>query len=166
MRKRDKVGIPLGLCGWHMSAEGEQVQVKTILVAVDGSEHSDKAVRYACAIGPLLGAEVILLHVVPMLVSATPYHDVTSDQPFLELQHVGEEILSKAKNLAMSCSCPVTDLIDHGDPARRILDITAERNVDLIIIGSRGISGLKRLFVGSISDKVASQAPCPVMIVR
>ena len=46
----------------------EGVEIKKILVAVDGSEHSDKAVKYACAIGPPLGAEVILLHVVPMLV--------------------------------------------------------------------------------------------------
>ncbi len=149
-----------------MSSGGELVQVKRILIAVDGSEHSYKAVRYGCAIGPPLDAEVIILHVVPMLVSATPYHDVSSDQPFLALQKVGEDILARAKKVSESCSCPVVDLIDHGDPARRIIDIAEERSIDLIIIGSRGISGLKRLLVGSTSDKVANQASCPVMIVR
>ncbi len=147
-----------------MSDETKPVQVKTILVAVDGSEHSEKAVRYACAMGPPLEAEVILLHVVPMLVSATPYHDTVSDQPFLALQKVGEDILAKAKEIADNC--PVTDMIDHGDPAQRIMEIAEEKNVDLIVMGSRGVSGIKRLFVGSISDKVANQAPCPVMIVR
>ena len=73
-----------------MNDTDERVEVKSILVAVDGSEHSLKAVRYACAIGSPLGAEVVLLHVVPMLVSATPYHDTVSDQPFLSLQKVGE----------------------------------------------------------------------------
>ncbi|MFW9800769.1 MAG: universal stress protein [Candidatus Thorarchaeota archaeon] len=149
-----------------MSEPPEPVNIKSLLVAVDGSEFSDKAVRYACAMGPSLGAEVMLLHVVPMLVSATPYHDTVSDQPFLALQKVGEDILAKAKRIAVSLNCEVTELISHGDPANKIVDIACEREVDLIIMGSRGVSGIKRLFVGSISDKVMNQAPCPVMIVR
>jgi len=149
-----------------MSDSNEPVNIKSLLVAVDGSEFSDKAVRYACAMGPSLGAEVVLLHVVPMLVSATPYHDTVSDQPFLALQKVGEDILAKAKQIAVALKCEVTELISHGDPANKIVDIATERNSDLIIMGSRGVSGIKRLFVGSISDKVMNQAPCPVMIVR
>lgn len=151
--------------GYYMSEnEDKCAQIKTILVAVDGSEFSEKAVRYACALGPPLNAELILLHVVPMLVSATPYHDTVSDQPFLALQKVGEDILAKAKRIAEPV--PVIDLIDHGDPAARIIEIAEEKSVDLIIMGSRGLSGIRRLFTGSISDKVANQASCPVMIVR
>jgi len=149
-----------------MSETDEPITIKSVLVAVDGSEHSNKAVRYACAIGPPLGAEVVLLHVVPMVVSATPYHDTVSDQPFLSLQKVGEDILERAKRLANQCGCEVIDMISHGDPAARIIDIAAERGVSLIIIGSRGVSGIKRLFTGSISDKVSKSASCPVMIVR
>ena len=149
-----------------MSEASDAIQVKAILVAVDGSEYSDKAVRYACAIGPPLGAEVVLLHVVPMLVSATPYGDTISDQPFLHLQSVGEDILRKAKQLAASLNCEVTDLISHGDPSSKIIDIACERNIDVIVMGSRGVSGIRRFFVGSISDKVVSHAPCPVLIVR
>ncbi|MHA1962072.1 MAG: universal stress protein [Candidatus Thorarchaeota archaeon] len=149
-----------------MNTDVEPVDFKAILVAVDGSEFSDNAVRHACVLGPALNAEVILLYVVPMLVSATPYGDVTSDQPFLALQKVGEDIMSRAKGMADKLGCPVVELIDHGDPARRIIDIADERNVDLIIIGSLGVSGFKRLFTGSTSDKVAKNAHCPVMIVR
>lgn len=149
-----------------MNPEGERIEIKTILVAVDGSKNADKAVRYASAIGPPLGAEVILLYIVPMLVSATPYQDIQSDQPFMELQKVGEEILERSKNLAESLGCKVVPLLDHGDPARKIIDIADERDVDIIIMGSRGISGFRRLLVGSISDKVMQQASCPVMIVR
>ncbi len=149
-----------------MSETPEPVAVKTILVAVDGSEYSNKAVKYACAIGTPSGAEIVLLYVVSMLVSATPYHDTVSDQPFLALQKVGEDILSRAKELAISIGCNVTDLITHGDPATRIIDVAEERHVDLIIMGSRGVSGIKRLFVGSVSDKVVNQALCPVMLVR
>lgn len=149
-----------------MNDVDERVDIKSILVAVDGSEHSLKAVRYACAMGPPLGAEVVLLHVVPMLVSATPYHDTVSDQPFLALQKVGEDILARAKALANDCNCHALDMISHGDPAAKIIDIASERGIDLIILGSRGISGIRQLFVGSISNKVARTAHCPVMIVR
>jgi nucleotide-binding universal stress UspA family protein len=149
-----------------MNDADERVEIKSILVAVDGSEHSLKAVRYACAMGPPLGADVVLLHVVPMLVSATPYHDTVSDQPFLALQKVGEDILARAKALANDCNCQAVDMISHGDPAAKIIDIASERGIDLIILGSRGISGIRQLFVGSISNKVARTAHCPVMIVR
>ena len=149
-----------------MSETDERLTIKSILVAVDGSAHSEKAIEYACAMGPPLGAEVVLLHVVPMVVSATPYHDTVSDQPFLSLQKVGEDILEKAKRHANRCGCEVIDMISHGDPAARIIDIATERKADVIIIGSRGVSGLKRLFTGSISDKVSKHAACPVMIVR
>ncbi len=149
-----------------MSESNEPITIKSILVAVDGSAHSEKAVRYACAMGPPLGAEVVLLHVVPMVVSATPYHDTVSDQPFISLQNLGEDILERAKRLANSCGCEVIDMISHGDPAAQIIDIASERGISLIIIGSRGVSGIKRLFTGSISDKVSKSASCPVMIVR
>jgi nucleotide-binding universal stress UspA family protein len=149
-----------------MSESNEPITIKSILVAVDGSAHSEKAVRYACAMGPALGAEVIILHVVPMVVSATPYHDTVSDQPFISLQNLGEDILARATKLANSLGSEVTDLMSHGDPAAQIIDIASERNISMIIIGSRGVSGLKRLFTGSISDKVSKSASCPVMIVR
>ncbi|MFO7835778.1 MAG: universal stress protein [Candidatus Thorarchaeota archaeon] len=149
-----------------MSEEVKPVDIETIVVAVDGSEHSDKAVQYACSIGPSMDAEVILLHVVPMLVSATPYQDTVSDQPFLALEKVGEDILTKAKTLASNLGCEVTDLLDHGDPASRIIEIADEKDADIIIMGSRGLSGIKRFFVGSISDKVTNHAKCPVMLVR
>ena len=145
-----------------MGALSEEAQIKTILVPVDGSNYSEMAVRYACAISGPLSAKVILLHVVPMTVS----DEHVTDQPFMALQKVGEDILNRAKRLASSLNCEFQDAIDHGDPADRIIDIAGEWSVDLIILGSRGMSGLKRLFVGSISDKVANRAPCPVMIVR
>ncbi len=148
------------------SKDAGGVRLKTILVAVDGSEYSYKAVHYACLIGPAVRAEILLLHVVPMLPSATPYHDTVSDQPFLALQQVGEDILARAKALASSDGCQVIDLLSHGDPASRIIEVAEEKKVDLIIVGSRGVSGIRRLFVGTTSDKVAKSAPCPVLIVR
>jgi nucleotide-binding universal stress UspA family protein len=149
-----------------MSEDDKAIEIKTILVAMDGSDLSEKALRLACSLGTSLNAELVVLHVVPMLVSATPYHDTVSDRPFLSLQKVGEDIIARAKQTALESNCKVTDLITQGDPASRIIDIASEREIDLIVIGSRGIGGIKRLFVGSISNKVANQAPCPVLIVR
>ena len=149
-----------------MANSEKPVAIKTILVAVDGSEYSEKAVKYACTIALPLEAEVYLLYVVPMLVNATPYQDTVSDQPFLALQKVGEDILARAKKMAEEQGCTAIDLISYGEAASRIIEIAEEKNVDVIVMGSRGMSGLKRLFVGSTSDKVTRQARCPVLIVR
>ncbi len=149
-----------------MTATVSKVQIRTLLVAVDGSEYSEKALKYACAIAAPIGAELYVMYVVPMLMNATPYHDTISDQPFLALQKVGEDILARSKRLALELGCRVTDLISYGDPPARIIEVAEEKGVDLIVMGSRGISGLKRLFVGSTSDKVTRMAPCPVLIVR
>ncbi len=143
-----------------------RVQIKTVLVAVDGSEYSEKALKYACAIAAPIGAEVYIVYVVPMLVNATPYHDTVSDQPFLALQKVGEDILARSKRLALELGCKAIDLISYGEPAARIIEVAEEKHVDIIVMGSRGISGIKRLFVGSTSDKVTRMASCPVLIVR
>lgn len=149
-----------------MTSSEKPVAIKTILVAVDGSEYSEKAVKYACMIALPLEAEVYLLYVVPMLVNATPYQDTVSDQPFLALQKVGEDILARAKKLAEEHGCLAIDLISYGEAASRIIEIAEDKNADVIVMGSRGMSGLKRLFVGSTSDKVTRQARCPVLIVR
>jgi nucleotide-binding universal stress UspA family protein len=149
-----------------MSETGKHAEIKSILVAVDGSEYSEKAVRYACAIAAPLKAELLILYVVPMLVNATPYQDTVSDQPFLALQKVGEDILARTKKLAGDLGCSATDLISYGEPASRIIEVAQDKEIDIIVLGSRGVSGLKRLFVGSTSDKVIRQANCPVMVVR
>ncbi|NWF95558.1 MAG: universal stress protein [Candidatus Thorarchaeota archaeon] len=165
-RKREIVSSHPGIRNAIVSESQSRVQIKRILAAVDGSEYSDKAVKYACAIAGPLSAEVYLLYVVAMLVNATPYGDAVTDQPFLALQKVGEDVLARAKRVARDNGCEAVDLISYGDAAAQIIEVAQAKSVDLIVMGTRGIGGIKRLFVGSTSDRVIRQASCPVMVVR
>ena len=56
--------------------------------------------------------------------------------------------------------------VRSGDPAKEIVDLAVMTEADLIIIGSRGLSGIKKWVLGSVSEKVAQQSPCPVLIVK
>ena len=60
----------------------------------------------------------------------------------------------------------VTTKMVEGRPADRIIDITNKANIDFIVIGSRGLGGVKQIVLGSVSDRVADEAPCPVLIVK
>ncbi|MEM4735197.1 MAG: universal stress protein [Candidatus Thorarchaeota archaeon] len=149
-----------------MTESEKPVRIKSILVPVDGSTYSERALKYACLMAGPLQAEVIVLHVVPMLVSAATTHDTSAPHPYLTLQKVGEDIIARAKLLADRLGCRITEMMLHGEPASQIIAVAQEKNVDLIIMGSRGMGTIKRILVGSNSDRVIRQASCPVMVVR
>jgi nucleotide-binding universal stress UspA family protein len=60
----------------------------------------------------------------------------------------------------------VTTRLSEGHPADKIIELAEAEHCDLIVMGSRGLGGLKEMFLGSVSDKVADHASCPVLIVR
>ena len=123
---------------------------KKILVPLDGSRFSEEALRHALDIAKKSGSEIILTHVV--------------ERPALE--SVGKKILEQGnqKVAAQGVKCEVKIL--HGNPAERIIKLSAEDKCDLIVIGSRGLTGIKRFFIGSVSGRVSRYAECPVLIVK
>jgi nucleotide-binding universal stress UspA family protein len=68
----------------------------------------------------------------------------------------------RAKNLAFDIS---TKLVE-GRPADKIVETAKNGNFDLVVVGSRGLGGIKEFFLGSVSDRVADEAPCPVLIIK
>ncbi|MEM3574360.1 MAG: universal stress protein [Candidatus Bathyarchaeia archaeon] len=133
-----------------------------ILVPIDGSPHADKAVKYAVDLSKKYGSRLILLHVIPVRVYA--FAEVGA--VFSEDVEEGEEILRRGMELARSLGAEVDQRLRKGIPAEEILRAAEEEKVDLIAIGSRGLSGVKAFLLGSVSDKVSHHAKCPVLIVR
>lgn len=83
------------------------------------------------------------------------------------LVNIGQHLLDEAKLDAGEKGVrEVTTLVADGDPADRILRCIEERNIDCVVMGSRGLSDLKGLFLGSVSHKVTNQAPCTVIAVK
>ena len=141
-----------------------------IMVAIDGSEHSLKAAQYALDIAKSFSAP---LYAVTVTYVSESYHlkqeDVLNQSREMRdsmedaktwLEKFNQE--SKEDNVQLK-----TELINSHRPVDYIiLEYAEENNIDLIVIGTRGRSGFKKLLLGSIASSVVTYAHCPVMVVK
>ena len=136
--------------------------ISRILVPVDGSAHSDKALDYAIFLAKSCGASLGVVHV------SNPPPIPTSDSERGSYFKMGETdanaILAKAEDSAKTVGLKIEKISELGHPPTRILEVAS--GYDLIIMGSRGMSGIKAALLGSVSHTVSQQAKCPVLIVH
>ena len=135
-----------------------------VLVATDGSEHSLKALKRAMELAEKEGADITLL-------SVAYYSREDLDEIPLNIQEKLEaqatDVLKKAKALFDEKGIKVEAILEAGYvPANNIISKAEAGNFDLILMGSTGHSGLKRLVIGSTAAKVVANAPCSVAIIR
>jgi universal stress protein A len=141
------------------------IKLRKILVPVDFSECSQKALQYALRFAGAFKAEVVLLHVLePYL----PYPEMSAlDAATLqaESREYGEKALRESQqSIAEEVACKT--LLRLGQPHREIVEAAGELAVDLIIISTHGYSGLSRVMLGSTTERVVRSASCPVLGVR
>ncbi len=137
---------------------------KNILLAFDGSDHAIKAARLAKELVELNQAELWLVVAYDPLPAylGEPYMDISMDERLKYAREVLEAGVKELGNLPR----PLRTEIIEGPPAEAILKVAAARQVDLIVMGTRGLGQLVGLLVGSQSQKVVSHAECPVLLVR
>ncbi|MDD4237429.1 MAG: universal stress protein [Desulfotomaculaceae bacterium] len=134
---------------------------KKILIPIDGSEKASLAARQAAELAFILGSEVTLFHVVPVL----PVDRVRSIV-HEESRSQGKELLEQSRKELAEFNISIdTDMVP-GHPADAICLKARVDKYDLIIMGSRGLSGVKGYLMGSVSSAVTRYAPCPVLVVR
>ena len=135
-----------------------------VLVATDGSEHSMKAVQKALEMAQKEGAQVTLMSVAYF--SKDDFDDMPPNiQDKLEAQAAAA--LKKAKSVFEAQKILVEAVLEAGVvPANNILKRAQEGQYDLLLIGSAGLTGIKRALMGSTAAKVVAQAPCSVMVIR
>jgi nucleotide-binding universal stress UspA family protein len=140
-----------------------------ILVGLDGSEYSLKALDIAIDLAKKYQSELILVHVVMRQIYAInpPEAGVLAGTAIVrELEEDGKAILAKGEAAVKAQGIPVETRLKQGVPAEELLRAVADENVDLIVLGSRGLSQVRAFFLGSVSDKVSHHAKCPALIVR
>lgn len=146
-----------------------------ILLATDGSESSRKAIDYAAELAAHVNAKLLVLHVQrrhgrdrvpPELAELERIEHIRMTEAEV-LQGVAETVAAHAEQAAIDKGVAKTErIVAEGDPAREIVATAAARDVDTIVIGSRGLGDLQGLLLGSVSHKVAQAAPCTCIIVR
>lgn len=141
-----------------------------ILLAIDGSLHSQKAIEESIRLASLLKAKVTVLSVAentPIYHYGTELGSVPIQQEMVEERlKASQEILTKCKESFAEQDLEIDSLSKEGPPAETICKVAEEEGYDLIMIGSRGLGGLRQLFLGSVSNKVVNQSKISVLVVK
>lgn len=153
-----------------------------LLVVNDGSEHGWNAVKYLCSFPLPPNTRISILHVIPPLypedyataawgmgnipvLPPTPVRSAVAGQKSEE-ERWGEGILEKTLATLKDCGYPADAFLRRGDAATEILQFAKEKQVDLIVAGSRGLSQVNAWLLGSVSRKLIHYAKCSVLVVR
>lgn len=135
---------------------------KHIMVAVDGSDNSLRAVSEAAELVKLIdNAKVDVLSVIAI--------DVYSDMVYDPIEAHGEaqrELLEPALKIFREAGVEPEIVLLHGRPADEIIRCVEEGGADLLVIGSRGLNALQEFAIGSVSHKVIKHAKCPTLVVK
>lgn len=147
--------------------------IKRILVATDGSDPAAKAVAMAGDLAAALGAKVFLLYAVPSVAHGSipaGYEDLADLEHMSVgdvLQAIGEEILTRAEGLLQAAGVKSVDrLLPSDEAAEAILAAAATYDIDMIVLGSRGLGNIEGVLLGSVSHKVSQDAPCSCLTVK
>ncbi len=145
---------------------------KKILAGLDGSKHGIDAARAAVVLARNFDAELHLLTVTrPYKVSPKLRQYLEAENLLGEPKYVMDDmtntIVSEAKNLATKAGLKnVKAMVREGKPARTLLEYAKGNDIDLIVVGSRGVGELDAALLGSVSQKIGMLSECTVMIVR
>lgn len=150
--QRDVLVVPMhGVVGW-----------KNILIATDGSKYSRSAVDKAIDFAKAYGGRILVLSVVD--VPTELYAE--APQAVESMIKKAKEYITDVKRQADVAGVPAEIFVGEGDAAESIVKLAGERNADMIVVGSYGRTGLRRLLMGSVTEKVIGEASCPVLVVK
>lgn len=170
--------------------------LSTIVVPVDGTEHSDHALEFAAGLARKFEAKLILVHVLLRGTSVPALQEMAESRGFLDqmkddianveivpiasvagvaapVEVVPDEALKKFGDLLLDKARASVEGVENiqvrildDDPAHAILECAKDESADMIVIGSRGVGDLKSLLLGSVSHKLIEHAECPCVVVK
>ncbi|TWH46265.1 universal stress protein [Sporomusa sp. KB1] len=138
---------------------------KKILVPIDGSNRALLAAKYARILAEKFDSSVTLIHIIQNPAYIMP-DTIIPSLLLKDLEASGKRILDKALEVFDDFDGRVNTLVEYGHPGIRIVDVTEERDYSLIVMGRRGLSDVKGLLLGSVSNHVLHHASCPTLIIK
>lgn len=141
-------------------------RIHRILVPVDFSPNSRKAVDYATAFARQFGATITFLHVIQVNYAYGEFGAIDFTALEREMRAGAEKELSGLLASTTAAGLQAASIIREGSPAKVIADVARELQSDLLVISTHGYTGLRHVLMGSIAEHVVRYAPCPVLVVR
>lgn len=146
------------------------IQLNKVLVPTDFSDFSKPAITYGCAIAEKFGAELHLLNVVPDQAMLVPEVAAFSPESMMaqseSLVREARRQLAELPASGWQTGKPVIREVRTGPAAMEIIDYATKENIDMVVIGTHGRSGLMHILMGSIAERVVRLSPCPVLTVK
>ena len=146
-------------------------QFSRIMVAFDGSKDSVKAVQLAASLSSKFSTELEVVHVFasPAIgfsaASGMPIPDYSDMEE--AAKDAGQKILSRGLQVASDAGAKAKgELMEASSVVEALVEHAAKENIDLIVVGTRGMTGFKKLILGSVSSGLISHAHCPVLVAR
>lgn len=169
-RKKDTVVVELkprdaGLLDRAGRGRSE-FKLKKILVPVDFSECSRKALQYALGFARQFGSEIVLLHVVSPAFVYGEYGVVDLAGVEAEMVKTSDQELEKWVEQEMASGVRFTSRTAQGQIMSEVVDLARDEGIDLIVLSTHGRTGLRHVLLGSVAEQVVRHAPCPVLVVR
>ncbi len=151
-----------------------ETRINRILLPTNGSETATRAANVAIEVAKKFGAELVVLHVIAVpagrvaKAELNPSYDAELKEYFESAHKKADSIVDEVTRSAEAKEVKATHLIREYSfsVVETILEQATKSNVDLIVMGTRGLTGFKKLLVGSVSSAVVSHAHCSVLIVR
>lgn len=147
--------------------------VKKILIPFDGSEHSKKAILFAADVAQHHNSELFLIHVVkdkdipPEILEYVKSEKINGGIGKVSAKLISEGIMKAARKQVQEMGLKIAkSMVFSGDPVEEIIQFAKNNDIDMIVIGSRGLGKIKGLLLGSVSSKVCHLAECTCVTIK
>jgi nucleotide-binding universal stress UspA family protein len=141
--------------------------LRRIVVGVDGSRQGQAAIDFLLRMPVLKAARTTVVSVVPPLPIESSLHPPSLlNSVLVPLEKQARDVAVQAAARLRRAGFEATSLVTHGNPSHEIVRLAEAERANLVVVGSRGLTGTARFLMGSVSDGVVKYAPCPVLVVR
>jgi len=146
------------------SARNGSVKIRRILCPTDFSEASKKALKVASELKDVFSAELDVIYVLPNYIIKKKIKKLKDRDKII--QELFEDTRENFKKILSDYNIGKAGIIDEGEPNKRIVSFAKEKDIDLIIMGARGLGFIKGMLIGSVTDAVLKSSPCPVLVIH
>lgn len=134
-----------------------------VLVPIDGSENSNKALLQACDFAKKYDAKITILYVVEKI---TPLNLLDKKEYLQMARTFGNKVLKNAATTTVKKGVDSKQILKEGNIVNEITKLAKNQNYNMIIVGSKGLGKTAKFFLGSVSNKLANNSPCSILIVK
>ena len=139
---------------------------RNIVIATDGSENTQRAISYGIEIAKLSGATVHALYVVDTSSFSAMPMDAGWEEMYEIMKKEGEKAVYDIKERGEAAGVEVREVLWEGHPSTEIINFAEKNDIDLIVMGTLGKTGLDRFLLGSVAEKVVRNSKVPVLVVQ